>query len=117
MKKAAKLFGALASIALVSIVSAADVDGNWSLYLSAPEGSTTVELKISIDGEEAIGKNADSELQGTYIDGELKLEGELYLLDAGYSSGLQMDARLDGDKLKGRITWDMYSGTVEGTRK
>ncbi|MGI9203793.1 MAG: hypothetical protein ACR2Q3_07265 [Woeseiaceae bacterium] len=102
---------------LCTLSFAADVDGDWSMTLSAPEGTTYITMTISVDGEQATGTTADSEVSGTYKNGKLKLEGKLYLADGGYASDMEMEAELRGEKLKGTMGWDTYTLTVDGSRK
>jgi len=117
MRKAVTLVvTVLAAMAFV-IANAADVEGDWSLYLNAAEGFTTVSMSISVDGEKATATSGTSELSGSYKDGKLKLTGKLYLSDAGYESNAEMEVQLQGEKLKGEMNWDSYSATVDGTRQ
>ena len=117
MNRIAAAAFALTALLLCATASGADIDGDWNLSLNAAEGSTYVVLSISTDGDDATATSSDSELKGTYIDGQLKLSGKLYLIDAGYAADTEMDARLDGQKLKGRMIWDTYTATVDGVRE
>lgn len=107
---------AVASLLFVSNAFAADVDGEWSVAMNSAEGGTIVPMTISVEGETAKAMVGTDELTGTYKDGELKLTGPLYVPEAGMTSTLDMTATLDGDQLKGKANWDMYTANVLGTR-
>ncbi len=107
----------ITSLFLVTSAFAADVDGEWSVMFNAAEGGTTVPMTITVDGEDAKAMAGTDELTGTYKDGKLTLEGPMYVPEAGMTSTLNMDATIDGDKMTGTATWDMYSADVIGTRK
>ena len=97
---------------------AADVDGEWGLAMVATEGSAFVSMTISVEGETAIGTTSDSELTGTYKDGELELDGELFLVEAGYSADANLTARLaENGKLLGKIYWGEYRAVLTGSRE
>ncbi len=108
---------AIAIALFASPALAADVDGTWNLNLDAAEGSTMVVLKITIEGENATGEASGETMTGTYIDGELKLAGPLYIADAGYSGEADMTAKLDGERLRGDMNWEGYDLSVSGTKK
>lgn len=104
------------SLIMITSAFAADVDGNWAVMFSSPEGGSVVSIEIKIDGETATAMADGDELIGTYKDGELKLKGPMYVPEAGMSATLDMTAKLEGDDLVGNATWDMYVATVHGTR-
>jgi len=115
MRKALMMIGL--AVCVLSAARAADVDGQWGLAMVATEGSAYVTMTIAVDGETAIGKTSDSELTGTYRDGELELDGELFLAEAGYSADANLTARLAEDgKLLGKIYWGEYRADVTGSR-
>lgn len=94
----------------------ADIDGEWNVSLTAPEGATYFKMTVASDGEMVTGRIGETVLSGTYIDGRLKLKGDYYVVEAGYTSKLDMDIRLQGDRLQGKATWDMYTADVSGKR-
>ena len=55
-------------------------------------------------------------LTGSFDDGELKLAGEFYVMEAGYTSKLDMTVSMQGEQLKGTATWDIYIADVLGNR-
>lgn len=113
-----RITGSLIALCLMATSAfAADVDGNGNVTLSAAEGATSLNMTIAVDGESATATAGSDEFKGTYKDGELKLEGSLYVPEAGMSSKLDMIAKLDGDELKGTANWDMYVADVTGTRQ
>lgn len=101
----------------LSSAFAADVDGDWSLAMTAAEGASVVTMSVAVDGENATATIGTDELNGTYKDGELKLKGPMYVPEAGMSSTLDITAKLDGDELKGSGVWDMYALDLIGKRK
>ena len=102
---------------MISSAFAADVDGNWSISMTAAEGATMVSMSVAVDGEKVTAMIGSDVLDGTYKNGELKLKGPFYVPEAGMSSTLDMTARLDGEQLKGTASWDMYDIEVLGVRK
>lgn len=108
----ALMLSGLASLA----VSAAAVDGDWNLSLTAPEGATYFTITIETEGEQARGKAGEAMFSGTYSNGKLQLTGDYFVMEAGYASTLDMDIELEGEQLKGTATWDTYTADVLGTR-
>jgi hypothetical protein len=104
----------LTAIALTA--AAANVDGDWNLSLTAPEGATYFKMTIAIDGETATGMVGEAAFSGTYRDGSLMLTGDYYVVEAGYNSTLNLDMRLEDDVLTGTATWDIYTADVLGKR-
>jgi len=102
---------------MISSAFAADVDGDWSVAMSAAEGAAVVSMSIAVDGENATASIGTDEFTGTYKNGQLKLKGSLYVAEAGMSSTFDMTAKVDGDELKGTGNWDMYALDVSGKRK
>ena len=102
---------------MVSSAFAADVDGSWNLSLSAAEGSTSVGMTIKVDGETATAEAAGDKLTGTYIDGELKLKGDLFIADAGFASKADMTAKMEGNRLVGLMMWEGYALDVVGSKQ
>ena len=96
--------------------SAATVDGDWKLSLTAAEGATYFTMTIAVDGDSASGMVGEAEFSGSYKDGSLKLTGDYYVPEAGYNAVLDLDMRLDGEVLTGTATWDMYTADVLGKR-
>lgn len=112
-----KLITIMASaLLMLSSASAADVDGNWNVMFSSAEGGAMVPMEIKVDGENVTAMADGDELRGTYKDGELKLKGPMYVPEAGMSATLDMTAKLEGNDLVGKATWDMYVASVLGTR-
>ncbi|MDA9770623.1 hypothetical protein N9D02_06240 [Emcibacteraceae bacterium] len=101
---------------MISSATAADVDGNWNVMFSSAEGGVMVPMEIKVDGENVTAMADGDELTGTYKDGELKLKGPMYVPEAGMSATLDMTAKLEGEDLVGKATWDMYVASVLGTR-
>lgn len=105
-------------LALAGDVQAQELDGEWTFELTAPEGSHSFSITLAVDGEEVTGTAGDDEtFSGTLKDGELKLSGDHYVDEVGYSATIELSGTLDGDTIKGTATWDTYEVTVFGTRK
>ncbi|HRW28460.1 MAG: hypothetical protein KDF58_10915 [Alphaproteobacteria bacterium] len=102
---------------MASTAFAADVDGNWSISMTAAEGATMVSMSVAVSGEVATAMIGSDTLAGTYKNGELKLTGPMYVPEAGMSSTLNMIARYNSDQLIGTAVWDVYDIDVLGTRK
>ena len=115
MRKGATLF-ILAVLALGACASAPPVNGDWDVVLTAPEGSTGFTMAVVVDGESATATAGSHTFQGTWRDGALKLKGDYYVAEAGYSAELDMDIQYEGDELKGSATWDQFSADVAGSR-
>lgn len=107
----------LATLALAACASAPAVNGDWDVVLTAPEGQTGFAMSVVVDGETAIATAGDHTFNGTYRDGKLTLKGDYYVPEAGYSAELDMDMRLEDDRLRGSATWDQFSADVAGSRQ
>jgi hypothetical protein len=84
--------------------------------LTAAEGASYFVTTVAVEGDNATRHAGETVLSGTYIDGNLRLKGDYYVKEAGYTSKPDMDMRLDGDRPKGKATWDMYTADVSGER-
>ena len=115
MKNAVCATGIVAGL-IYSLAIGATIEGDWAMALTAPEGATYFTMTVAVTGEAATGHVGETVLSGTYVDGSLKLKGDYYVVEAGYTSKLDMDIRLDGEQLTGRATWDMYTADVSGKR-
>ena len=107
---------AMAATLMVACASTPAVNGAWEVAVTAPEGATYFTMSVAVDGEEASGMVGEEPFSGTYTDGELKLSGDYYVPEAGYSAELNMDIRLEDDQLTGTATWDQFSADVSATR-
>ena len=112
-----KIFVAcFAALLLGACATAPAVNGDWDVTLTAPEGQTGFTMSVVVDGENATATAGQHTFDGTFRDGKLKLKGDYYVAEAGYSAPLDMDIELADDKLKGSATWDQYSADVDGSR-
>lgn len=117
MKRSIQLASLLAATFLVACASAPPpVNGDWDLRLTAAEGSTGFPINIVASGEEASATGGKTEFTGTWIDGELRLSGDFFVPEAGYTATLDMTIRVDDDKLTGSATWDQFQADVSGER-
>lgn len=116
MKKAMAV-GYLIALTLGACATAPPpVNGNWDVQLTAPEGQTGFTMSVVVDGENATATTGQYTFDGTFRDGKLKLKGDYYVAEAGYSAPLDMDIQLEDDKLTGSATWDQYSADVDANR-
>jgi len=97
-------------------VNSATVDGDWNISLTAAEGSTHFKMTVEIDDADAKGHVGDAVFSGSFDDGKLRLAGEFYVMEAGYTSKLDMTVSMQGEQLKGTASWDIYTADVLGTR-
>ena len=97
-------------------VNSATVDGDWNVSLTAAEGSTHFRMTVEVDGTNAKGHVGDAVFNGSFSDGKLSLAGEFYVMEAGYTSKLDMTVSMQGELLKGTATWDIYTADVLGKR-
>lgn len=111
-----RAFIALAATLFIACASAPPVNGNWDLMLMAAEGSTGFPITIEAIGDQASASGGGSDFTGTWEDGELKLAGDFFVPEAGYSAELNMTVRVEGDRLRGIATWDQFEADVTGDR-
>jgi len=97
-------------------VNSATIDGDWNVSLTAAEGSTHFKMTVEVNGADARGHVGDAVLNGSFDDGKLRLAGEFYVMEAGYTSKLDMTVSMQGEQLKGTATWDVYTADVLGNR-
>jgi hypothetical protein len=107
----------VAALALAACASAPAVNGDWDVTLAAAEGQTAFTMNVVVDGETATATAGDHTFEGTYRDGSLKLTGDYYVPEAGYSAELDMEMELQDDQLKGSATWDQFSARATGSRQ
>jgi hypothetical protein len=107
----------LTALVIAACASAPAVNGDWDVTLTAPEGQTGFTMSVVVDGENATATAGDHTFNGTFRDGKLTLKGDYYVPEAGYSAELDMDMRLEEDRLRGSATWDQFSADVAGSRQ
>lgn len=110
------VLSALAMLAVATAARAADLDGTWRFDLSAAEGEHSFTITLEVDGDEVTGTAGDESFTGTFKDGKLTLSGEHYVGEAGYSALLEITATLEGERLRGNATWDMFEASMTGRR-
>jgi len=117
MKRLVHLASMLAANFLVACALAPPpVNGNWDIILTAAEGSTGFPIHIVASGGEASATGGDTKFTGTWIAGELRLSGDFFVPEAGYTAPLDMTIRVDDDKLTGWATWDQFQADISGER-
>jgi hypothetical protein len=107
----------LAAMLLGACASTPPVNGDWDVTLSAAEGQTAFTMNVLVDGETATATAGEHTFNGTFRDGSLKLKGDYYVPEAGYSALLDMEMQLEDDQLRGSATWDQFSARATGSRQ
>ena len=109
---------ALLSVVLIVGVAfaASEVDGKWDCTVTAAEGAHSFTLDLTTEGDKATGTIGSDVLTGTLKDNQLKLSGDYYIAEVGYSSTFDVSVELVEGKLKGSATWDVYSADFVGNR-
>jgi len=112
-----RIMSLLVALMLGACASTAPVNGDWDVTLSAAEGQTGFTMNVIVDGENATATAGEHTFEGTYRDGSLRLKGDYYVPEAGYSALLDMEMQLEGDQLRGSATWDQFSARATGSRQ
>lgn len=105
-----------ALLAVAPLAHASEVDGAWDMVYQTDQGPRTASMTVTTDGENVTAVMGETELSGTYRDGQLELSGEHYAAEAGYTATVTLTAHLEGDELKGEWEWSEYSSTFVATR-
>lgn len=105
-----------AAVALAPLAHASEIDGKWDVVYQTDDGTRTSNLTVATDGEAVKAVMGETELAGTYTDGQLSLTGEHYAGEAGYTATVSLEGRLEDGKLKGNWRWSEYASTFEATR-
>jgi hypothetical protein len=79
--------------------------------MSFAEGDYSATYAIEVDGENVTVRYANEVIKGTFKDGALEFSGNHYIGEAGYEAPLKITGKLEGEQIKGNVTWDAYSGT------
>jgi hypothetical protein len=109
----------LASLALLLIsqaAMAADLDGKWNFTFYSDEGEHPREFVLTQKGSEVEAKLGEEPFTGTFKNGELTMEGDHYVDEAGYKSLMKIFGKLADGKLKGTASWDTYDLTFTATK-
>jgi hypothetical protein len=62
------------------------------------------------------GRLGEETFTGTYKAGELKLAGEHYAAEAGYTSVMRISGKIVDGKIKGTATWGDYDLTFTAVK-
>lgn len=113
MKQLLRLFFTVLLVSATSPVGllAADLTGKWDFVWDTEGGERRGIWVIAQDGETVTAESEGQTLRGTFSDGRLQVEGKFYSAEAGYSSTLKVEGRLEGGVLKGSGSWDQYGMT------
>lgn len=107
----------LAALALAACASTPAVNGDWDVVLSATEGQTEFSMNVVVDGETAVATAGEHTFNGTFRNGNLRLAGDYYVEEAGFSAELDMEMRYEDNQLRGSATWDQFSARATGSRQ
>lgn len=110
------LLGVLALL-LAQTSLAGEIDGTWHFIFSTDENDYPREVLIAVNGDQATAKMGEETFKGTFKDGKLKLDGNHYADEAGYTAEFKINGKLADGKLAGTATWDTYDLTFTATRK
>lgn len=94
------------------------VNGKWHFVLTTPGGDRDVDVDLSVDADgQVTGKFGDTDVAGTYKDGQLDLDFQFTSDEAGVTAAMKMTAKLDETPaLNGSWDFSSYNGTFKGTR-
>ncbi len=94
------------------------VNGKWHFVLNTPGGDRDVEVDLSVDADGKVtGKFGDTDVAGTYKDGQLALDFQFTSDEAGVTAAMKMTAKLDETSaLNGSWDFSSYNGTFKATR-
>lgn len=105
------LVGLFVCLASPTPLQAADLTGKWDFVWDTEGGERRGIWVIAQDGETVTAESEGQTLRGTFSDGRLQVEGKFYSAEAGYSSTLKVEGRLEDGVLKGSGSWDQYGMT------
>lgn len=94
---------------------AASVAGKWHFVLDTEGGDRDYDANFVQDGNKVTGKFGKDNVQGTFDDGQLKLEFPVNSEEAGPGT-LKITGALASDALTGNWEFQQYSGTYKAKR-
>ncbi len=104
------------ALALTPALAGADLSGSWDVVWNTEGGIRNSEWKVTQEGSTLKIDSDGNPLTGTTDGTTLSVEGKFYAAEAGYSSTLKIEGKLEDGKLSGRATWDVYAMTFTATR-
>jgi hypothetical protein len=110
--RSATLFAVLA----VQTLGAADLSGKWVFSFNTPEGIIDGTLELTQVGEKLSAKFDESKLEGSATESQFTLKGDYFAPTAGYTSGLSIKGKPEGEGLSGSAIWDVYDLTFTAKR-
>lgn len=107
----------VAVLAVMALPGEDPLTGKWSMVMETPGGERRAVPVFAVEGETVTGKWDQSEVKGTFKDGQLELEFPLESGEAGYKANFKVSAKLEAGVLKGSWSFSSYSGKLEGKRE
>ena len=109
----------LAALFLSIAAFGADVAGKWDFIWNTPGGERRSTLTLSVEKSIvwATFPDAKEPIKGTIDGSRIKLSGKLYSPEAGSEGRFELDATIDGAKMKGTSSWEEHSMTFTATRQ
>ena len=112
------------SVILVTILCfavaalAAGIDGTWNVVYETEAGALESPITYKTNGSKLSVVGEEGELEvGTVKDGEFSYTvPDFYAEAAGYRADLNIEGKIEGDKISGTWEWDSYEGAFTGTR-
>ena len=95
------------------------INGKWHFVLDTPGGDREVDCDFTVGGDGKVtGKFGETDVAGTYKEGQLDLNFEFTSDEAGETAAMRIAGKLD-DAIAALVgTWEFssYSGTFKATR-
>ncbi len=96
--------------------SSSDISGKWHFVYQTDGGEREYPATLKQDGDQVTGKYGQSDVKGTYKDGDMDLAFPFNSEEAGMSSTLKMKGKIKDGKLVGNWQFADYDGTFVATR-
>jgi hypothetical protein len=94
------------------------IDGKWHFVMDTPGGDREMDANFIVDTDGKVtGKFGDTDVAGTFKNGEMNLDFEMTSQESGETSHLKLDGKLDDTaSLSGTWQFSEYNGTFKATR-
>ena len=95
---------------------AGDLAGHWHFALNAQDGVHEMDAAFKIEAGKVSGKWAESDVAGSFGDGQMDLSFPFNYADGGLSGAMHLKGKVAGDKITG--TWEFagYTGDFTAAR-
>ncbi len=94
------------------------IDGKWHFVLDTPGGDREMDANFAVDGDGKVtGKFGETDVAGTFKNGEMNLDFEMTSEESGETSHLKLAGKVDDTAaLTGTWEFSEYSGTFKAMR-